>query len=207
MSRIVISFDGETAGEIAKQMREFLALGDKTFTEPVQEMADATLTAMEQALRELEAREEAELKATSVPEPEPAPEAKPPKRKHRATTGARGGAVNGSVKPVKPEPPEPRDEVEEVDVASDAPDEEVEAMADDSDNPFEDPATARQKAVDLIRLKEKQLDRLKDLWVSGKGAFVRELLKKYGNGAKSFPEIDAGQFVDISNEIDREAKR
>lgn len=61
-----------------------------------------------------------------------------------------------------------------------------------------------QAAVDLLKLKNEQLDRLRDLFNAGKGPFVRELLAKYGDGAKVFPEVDAVHFPAIKADIDRE---
>ena len=56
----------------------------------------------------------------------------------------------------------------------------------------------------LLKLKEQQLGRLRDLFNAGKGPFVRQLLAKYGEGAKVFPEVDAKHFPEIKKELDRE---
>lgn len=70
---------------------------------------------------------------------------------------------------------------------------------------LEAPVDARAKAaVDLLKLKNEQLDRLRELFKAGKGTFVRQLLQKYGEGAKVFPEVDAKQFPKIKREIDQE---
>lgn len=61
-----------------------------------------------------------------------------------------------------------------------------------------------KQAVDLLKLKEQQLDRLRELFNAGKGTYVRELLAKFGNGAKVFPEVDAAQFPEIKKAIDKE---
>ena len=61
-----------------------------------------------------------------------------------------------------------------------------------------------QSAVDLLKLKEQQLSRLRDLFNAGKGPLVRDLLKKYGEGAKVFPEVEAKNFPAIKIELDRE---
>ena len=61
-----------------------------------------------------------------------------------------------------------------------------------------------KSAIDLLKLKEQQLDRLRELFNAGKGTYVRELLAKFGNGAKVFPEVDAAQFPEIKKAIDKE---
>lgn len=61
-----------------------------------------------------------------------------------------------------------------------------------------------EKAVMLLKLKEQQLSRLRDLFNAGKGPLVRQLLAKYGEGAKVFPEVDAKHFPAIKVELDRE---
>jgi hypothetical protein len=61
-----------------------------------------------------------------------------------------------------------------------------------------------EKAVALLKLKDQQLSRLRDLFNAGKGPLVRQLLAKYGDGAKVFPEVDAKHFPAIKIELDRE---
>ena len=68
----------------------------------------------------------------------------------------------------------------------------------------EDVTPEAEKAVALLRLKEQQLSRLRDLFNAGKGPLVRQLLAKYGEGAKVFPEVDAKHFPAIKVELDRE---
>jgi len=58
--------------------------------------------------------------------------------------------------------------------------------------------------IDLHKLKEQQLSRLRDLFNAGKGPLVRKLLAQYGDGAKVFPEVDAKHFPKIKIELDRE---
>lgn len=81
----------------------------------------------------------------------------------------------------------------------------VELIEDAMDLPEEEFVKPETKAaIDLQVLKNEQLDRLRDLFNAGKGTFVRELLSKYGEGAKVFPEVDAKHFPAIKVEIDKE---
>jgi hypothetical protein len=57
---------------------------------------------------------------------------------------------------------------------------------------------------ELTKMKEETLNRLKDLFVAGKGKMVRELLTKHGHGAKVFPEVEAKYFPAIKEAIDKE---
>ena len=78
--------------------------------------------------------------------------------------------------------------------------EEVEAVDEDEADEPQD----MRAAVDLEKLKNEQLDRLRDLFSAGKGPFVRSLLKAHGGGAKVFPEVDAKRFPAIKAAIDKE---
>lgn len=101
-----------------------------------------------------------------------------------------------------PEPPPPEPEVIDDD---DADAEAVErALGLTRAAKEEDVTPEAEKAIELHKLKEQQLSRLRDLFNAGKGPFVRQLLAKYGNGAKVFPEVDAAQFPHIKVELDRE---
>jgi hypothetical protein len=51
--------------------------------------------------------------------------------------------------------------------------------------------------VDAQKIKDEVLPQLRDLFVSGKVKQVRAILDKFGDGAKSIPEIDARQFPAI----------
>jgi hypothetical protein len=63
---------------------------------------------------------------------------------------------------------------------------------------------AKAEAKDLAKMKEETLNKLKDLFVAGKGKMVRELLVKHGHGAKVFPEVEAKYFPAIKEAIDKE---
>ncbi len=134
-------------------------------------------------------------------EPNPAPEEIKPRRKHRATNGSRGGKV-----------PEPSGEPDYAGTKEEEPEDIGDTISRIAEAVKEEPtvdetydkARAAREAIDMQKLKESQLDRLKDLFVAGKGALVRELLKKHGNGAKVFPEVDASRFLDIKKDLDRE---
>lgn len=69
----------------------------------------------------------------------------------------------------------------------------------------EDPAyvEASFDAIALHRLKEETLKQLRNLYISGKGSFVRQLLAKHGHGAHVFPEVEAKHFPAIKADLDR----
>lgn len=102
-----------------------------------------------------------------------------PKKIKKAAKGAT--ITKAAAKPA----PEPADEDEDETEAEDAPED-------------------MRAAVDLEKLKNEQLDRLRDLFNAGKGPFVRKLLSQHGGGAKVFPEVDAKRFPAIKVAIDRE---
>ena len=119
---------------------------------------------------------------------------------------AREEAIIRSEKPkktkAKQEPqPEPRNEdIPEGVLVHDVPEPQVEEL-EEKPQPVDAKARA---AVDLLKLKNEQLDRLRELFRAGKGTFVRQLLQKYGQGAKVFPEVDAKHFPRIKQDIDQE---
>lgn len=96
--------------------------------------------------------------------------------------------------------PQPEPEVE--------PEAEAEAVTDieeaEAETMEETVTPEAEKAVALLKLKEQQLSRLRDLFNAGKGPLVRQLLAKYGEGAKVFPEVDPKHFPAIKVELDRE---
>ena len=82
----------------------------------------------------------------------------------------------------KPEPePEPEDEPEEP-----AP------LAD-----------ALRDAVANEKLKADVIATLQDLFTAGKVKVIRSVLDRYGDGAKSFPEIDAAKFPLIKEALEK----
>jgi len=54
---------------------------------------------------------------------------------------------------------------------------------------------------EMLELKDKVINQLQEAFREGKVAKVREVLNTYGNGAKSFREIDAGLFPDIEKAL------
>jgi hypothetical protein len=64
---------------------------------------------------------------------------------------------------------------------------------------------AAMDTVALHRLKEETLKQLRNLYISGKGPFVRQLLAKHGHGALVFPEVDAKYFPQIKEDMERGA--
>ena len=88
----------------------------------------------------------------------------------------------------------------------------LEAVEEPAAEPIEDVAAEPQKdpfveppvdAVALHKLKEETLKRLRDLYLSGKGTFVRELLAKHGHGALVFPEVEAKYFPEIKADMEK----
>ena len=127
----------------------------------------------------------AQMEAFLGPKPELQPEPQkaepaPAKTKAKARAPEPQKAAEPEVE-LEPEPSEPPQKEEE--------------------QPVDDRARA---AVDLLKLKNEQLERLRDLFRAGKGPLVRQLLQKYGEGAKVFPEVDAKHFAKIKVELDRE---
>ena len=107
---------------------------------------------------------------------------------------------NGKAKAKAEAPrPEPEDDSGSADGA--AGEDEGEEAETEAEAP-QDPASA----VALEKLKTETLDRLKDLFVAGKGKFVRDLLMKHGHGAKVFPEVEARWFPAISADVDKELR-
>jgi hypothetical protein len=157
-------------------------------------------------------------KTVTPPEPEPAKEewkadplqpivAPPaparPKRKHRATATPRP----------EPEPAEPV--LEDVDLTSfdseealgEASDgaEWLDYMADDVPAAVAPPRTPMADAIANEKVKAEVIDRLAGLFNSGKVKFIRSILDEFGNGAKTFAEIDASQFPEIREAMNRGA--
>lgn len=69
--------------------------------------------------------------------------------------------------------------------------------------PDADPEVETMDAVEAEKLKKKVIDQLAELFAAGKVKVVRHVIDKYGQGAKSFPEIDASQFPAIRDAIAR----
>jgi hypothetical protein len=157
-------------------------------------------------------------KTVTPPEPEPAKEewkadplqpivAPPaparPKRKHRATATPRP----------EPEPAEPV--LEDVDLTSfdseEAPGEAsdgaewLDYMAEDEPATVAPPRTPMADAIANEKVKAEVIDRLAGLFNSGKVKFIRSILDEFGNGAKTFAEIDASQFPEIREAMNRGA--
>jgi hypothetical protein len=81
---------------------------------------------------------------------------------------------------------------------------------DTEDSDMEVPSTASSGSpgpLELHKIKEETLARLRDLFLAGKGSKIRELLKKHGHGALTFPEIEPKYFPAIKADIDLELGR
>jgi hypothetical protein len=113
------------------------------------------------------------------------------KRKHRATNPTPAGPPQGR--------PEPVDE-EEIEMP---PEPEKEPFVDEPDE-LEQALKSNGSAADAVaneKLKKETIAKLAELFTAGKVKVVRHVLEKYGQGAKSFPEIDASQFPLIRDAI------
>jgi hypothetical protein len=124
-----------------------------------------------------------------------APEAPPTvaRRKHRATIKPGPASVP------KPEP------VDEEEIAM-PPEPEKEPFVDEPEDAdaLEQAMKSNGSAADAVaneKLKKETIAKLAELFTAGKVKVVRHVLEKYGQGAKSFPEIDASQFPLIRDAI------
>jgi len=114
-----------------------------------------------------------------------------PKRKHRATNPTPAGP---------PTTPEPVDEEPFEDIVAGVA--EAEAEAEEPD--VLEQAIQGNGSADAVaneKLKKETIAKLAELFTAGKVKVVRHVLEKYGQGAKSFPEIDASQFPLIRDAI------
>jgi hypothetical protein len=57
------------------------------------------------------------------------------------------------------------------------------------------------EVAQLMAVKNRAMSALQDAFAAGKVAQCRDLLNKYGEGAKSFRELDLPQFVDLDKAI------
>jgi hypothetical protein len=129
--------------------------------------------------------------------PEPAPEVtgRPLTAAERKKQEARDKLRGKPAATPKPEP-------EIVDFEIEMPPEPAkEPFVDDPDD--EPEPEIHVDAVADENLKREVINSLSDLFTAGKVKIVRHVLDKYGDGAKSFPEIDASKFRAIKDAIMR----
>ena len=145
-------------------------------------------------------------KPVVAPQPEKAP------RAHRATTGVRGGKLPGkkdinfppisdSVFETKPngQGSEPSEEQAVEDVGT------VEEISTPTVSTAEPEDVFGLSPKDLLELKDRMIDALQAAFRAGKVQKVRDVLNKYGSGAKSFREIDVSLFPEIEKAIQKGA--
>jgi len=78
--------------------------------------------------------------------------------------------------------------------------EEVEEEVTTLDELF-DEEEAVPDPVELMKLKTDTIAVLQDAFTQGKITKLRKLLMTYGDGAKSFPEVDPVKFIDIDKAV------
>ena len=115
------------------------------------------------------------------------------------------GVTPVTEKPVEavsePEAPEPKKAKKRSPAPSTAP---LEPIAEVEEEVFVDEAPAPEPEIDLkavLALKATTLTVLQQAFAEGKKRQVRELLANYGDGAKSFPEVDPAMFPKINEAI------
>jgi len=65
----------------------------------------------------------------------------------------------------------------------------------------EQPDAGPQDSLADLKLKEEVLASLHTMFLAGNVKRIREILTKYGHGAKSFPEVEAKHFAEIKKAI------
>jgi hypothetical protein len=209
---ITITLEAETVEELRAQLFALLPTPIwKTVTPPEPEPAKEEWKTRMQEETERLRKDMQEWKADPLQPIAATPAPAKPKRKHRATAA--------------PEPePEPAEPVlEDVDLTSFDSEEEASkgpgtewldyAAEDDADLPaaigsvFTSgiPSNPLIDALANEKIKAEVIDRLAGLFNSGKVKFIRSILDEFGNGAKTFAEIDASQFPEIREAMNRGA--
>lgn len=155
-------------------------------------------------------KHEAQVTAPKVEAPPPVVEAKPVEAKPAEKPKNKGGRPKGykvakksngtaapkakaPAKAPEPKPTIPPDEIEEP---------EQEVSFEDLELPAPEPEPEQLTPVQLAAIRVKTTQELQAAYASGKHTQVLELLKKHGNGAKSFRELQIEDFVPIRKAID-----
>lgn len=97
------------------------------------------------------------------------------------------------------EPPQTEEPLDDDEI--EAPDQEVEDLE------VKNARAAGEAAKALIKLKDETIAKLQQAFADGKVAKLRAILDTYGDGAKSFPEIEASKFDAIAQAIEKGALR
>ena len=97
------------------------------------------------------------------------------------------------------EPPQTEEPLDDDEI--EAPDQEVEDLE------VKNARAAGDAAKALIKLKDETIAKLQQAFADGKVAKLRAILDTYGDGAKSFPEIEASKFDAIAQAIEKGALR
>jgi len=97
------------------------------------------------------------------------------------------------------EPPQTEEPLDDDEI--EAPDQEVEDLE------VKNARAAGEAAKALIKLKDETIAKLQQAFADGKVAKLRAILDTYGDGAKSFPEIEAAKFDAIAQAIEKGALR
>jgi hypothetical protein len=152
-----------------------------------------------------------QFKSPLLPPVEPAPEIKPTTAAERKKQEARDKLRGKPAATPKPQPVP--GEVEEQFGSMPSPDgvydDGPEMPPEPAKEPFVDDPDDEPEPKILVdtvadeNLKREVINSLSDLFTAGKVKIVRHVLDKYGDGAKSFPEIDASKFRAIKDAIMR----
>jgi hypothetical protein len=101
----------------------------------------------------------------------------------------------------EPEPIEEEDEDDEDEVEEFDPEGDRLHPAPEERDPVDIEAEEQSDISALLKLKKDTIDVLQDAFAQGKVVKLRKLLMTYGDGAKSFPEVDPIRFTDIDKAL------
>jgi hypothetical protein len=181
---IEITFKGEDYATVFREMDEFL---DWSWA------ADKRLPAKLDPMQKAEPPAKAEEPAKPEEKPKPKPKSKPDAAERMAKVRAAKEA-----KKRLPEPP-PSDPRSSDEAALEAENAKIETMEPD---PFDEPAPEAFDPAKLAALRLRTTEDLQAAYSGGKHKQVMALLSKYGNGARSFRELQIQDFVPIRKAID-----
>jgi hypothetical protein len=187
---IELTFKGENIRELYLAMEKFLV-----------DVVEDAPRARKQA-----AAAPSEVVAKPEKKPEPKPDTAERMAKVRAAKLAKNKApeptdlsvIPKGAKPARMYQPPPSDPRSSDEAAIEAENAKIEAMEPD---PFDEPEP-EPDPVNLAALRVKTTEDLQAAYSSGKHKQVLALLSKYGNGARSFRELQIQDFVPIRKAID-----
>jgi|RhiMethySRZTD1v2_1073278.scaffolds.fasta_scaffold01263_15 outer membrane biosynthesis protein TonB len=190
---IQLVIEAEDAEDLRKQLHILLgaALVRDTLVETIKETLAEKIPGIDPSIHAQpvdNGEKVAQPEEKTEPEQQVSPPSKP-RRAHRRT------------KPEPQSPAEPSDDkrapakADGNGAATEAPSEDADIFGDTTEI---DPVAAQ-------KVKDEVLPKLRDLFVSGQVKQVRAILDKFGDGAKSIPEIDAKHFPAIRDFLGKAA--